>query len=108
MTYDDIVAAAAKLGYRDKLKLAQSLIQQARREEENSSPIEGNVLFEEAGAIAARLKKLQPKSVAAVKNSIAAMYQFRGGVSEADVVAVLPALACHGVRIDSESRVSYR
>jgi len=38
MTYDVIALACENLSYRDKLRLAQLLIQTARAEEENTSP----------------------------------------------------------------------
>ena len=41
MNYDEISAVAEKLGYRDKLRLAQLLIQLARREEEQQHHIRG-------------------------------------------------------------------
>ena len=38
MTYDVIALACEKLNYRDKLRLAQLLIQTARKEEESENP----------------------------------------------------------------------
>ena len=38
MTYDVVAFACEKLNYRDKLRLAQLLIQTARKEEENENP----------------------------------------------------------------------
>lgn len=38
MTYDVIALACEQLSYRDKLLLAQLLIQTARKDEENSNP----------------------------------------------------------------------
>ena len=38
MTYDVIALACEQLSYRDKLRLAQLLIQTARKEEENANP----------------------------------------------------------------------
>ena len=38
MNYDVIVLACEQLSYRDKLRLAQLLIQIARKEEENENP----------------------------------------------------------------------
>lgn len=39
MNYDVIALACEQLSYRDKLRLAQLLIQTARKEEENTNPI---------------------------------------------------------------------
>ena len=38
MTYDDVSRQAEQLSYRDKLRLAQLLIQLARKEEEEQNP----------------------------------------------------------------------
>ncbi|MFM6402425.1 MAG: hypothetical protein ACKPFF_37590, partial [Planktothrix sp.] len=38
MTYDEIASLCEQLGYRDKLRLAQLLIQLARKEEETQNP----------------------------------------------------------------------
>lgn len=40
MNYDEIADLCEQLGYRDKLRLAQLLIQLARKEEEKKNPQE--------------------------------------------------------------------
>ena len=91
MTYDEIASAALKLGYREKLRLALSLIQAATNEEEGQHPSAralGGVLGspdpELVIYVADRLKKLKPSKKPAVLNSIGAMFQFRGGISDAE------------------------
>ena len=81
--YKELLKEIEKLGYREKLHLAQRLLQMAIKEEEEQKP-------ESAGPIdpgmvefvAERLRKLKPSRKDAVLNSIGAMFQFRGGISE--------------------------
>ena len=91
MTYESVTKEAELLGYRDKLRLAQLLIQLARKEEEQSKPdarqpaaSSGPSDPELIQYVAARLGKLKPSKKDAVLNSIGAMFQFQGGISQAD------------------------
>lgn len=103
MDYDEISAAARSLGYRDKLRLAQSLIQLALREEE---PHSSSVL--DAKYVAERIQKLRPATRAKLLNSIDSMYQFRGGISHEDKEQLVEELVgSHGISIDQTGRVSY-
>lgn len=113
MNFDEISAAARQLGYRDKLRLAQLVIQIARREEEQEHPGIGT---SGTGAspdrnpelIAERIRKLRPRTRTALMNSIDAMYQFRGGISENDRDKVVEELdRDYGITIDRDGRVSY-
>lgn len=91
MKYDEISRLAEQLSYRDKFRLAQLLIQLARKEEEEQNP-DQRVTQAAKGAtdpellqyVAERLRKLKPTKKEGVLNSIGAMFQFQGGVSEAD------------------------
>ena len=93
MIYTEIMKHVEALGYREKLHLAQRLLQMAIKEEEEQMP-------ESAGPIdpgmiefvAERLRKLKPSRKDAVLNSIAAMFQFRGGITDEDKEALLLAL----------------
>ena len=105
MDYDEIAAAAGTLGYREKLKLAQVLIQRARQEEESASAEADGT--DDHEAIAARLHKLRPKSRRGLVNSIKAMYQFRGGISDEAVAERLPELRRFGITVDADGRVTY-
>lgn len=99
VTYHEIATAALKLGYREKLRLALSLIQAAAKEEEDQHP-SARASDGEPGApdpdlvmyVAERLMKLKPSRKLAVLNSIGAMFQFRGGISDAEKEAFFSAL----------------
>jgi hypothetical protein len=100
MTYDEIAGLCEQLGYRDKLRLAQLLIQLARKEEETqnaqhrieenqkefSKPLNSSELVE---YVWERLIKLKPTKISSLKNSIAAMFQFQGGISESEQVKII-------------------
>ena len=91
--YKELLKEIEKLGYREKLHLAQRLLQMAIKEEEEQKP-------ESAGPVdpgmvefvAERLRKLKPSRKDAVLNSIGAMFQFRGGISEEDKEKMFSAL----------------
>lgn len=115
MTYDELVASVEVLSYRDKFRLAQLLIQLARKEEEEQNP-EKRVAVSAATSldpelveyVAQRLLKLRPGKKAALLNSVAAMFQFQGGISEQDKEKILTALVKKRVvAIDAGNRVSY-
>ena len=113
MDYDEISEVASSLGYRDKLRLAQLLIQLARREEDEHpenrdgrpatpSPVPN------PGFVAERIRKLKPRTRAALLNSIDAMHQFRGGISTEDKERLVRQLSGgYGIGIDQSGRVSY-
>ncbi|MFI3123726.1 MAG: hypothetical protein QX194_07345 [Methylococcales bacterium] len=97
MNYDVIALACEQLSYRDKLRLAQLLIQAARKEEENINPINRTVLEPVKKVkstlespkeqitieyVVERLLKLRPVRKVSLSNSIKAMYQFQGGISD--------------------------
>ena len=69
MSYDEVSRQAESLGYRDKFRLAQLLIQWARKEEEEQSPAKraGSLTTpsdpELVLYVAERLKKLKPEVV---------------------------------------------
>ena len=107
MTYDVIALACEQLNYRDKLRLAQLLIQLARKEEETANPqvrvetkpiikdkpeVIANIPTEPADTInyiVERLLKLRPSKRKTLVNSIKAMYQFQGGISDTDVEKII-------------------
>jgi hypothetical protein len=115
MNYEDIAQHAKSLGYREKFKLAQLLLQLAMKEEEEQYPEHRNLSVAQAGGpgdnidyVAPRLLKLRPSKKEGVLNSIAAMYQFQGGISEADKERIFTGLVKRGyIRVESNSRVSY-
>lgn len=110
MSYDMIALACEKLSYRDKLRLAQLLIQTARKEEENAHPqtrVESKPIDKKAKPqeiqqptkvtdtikyVIERLPKAKPKKKRSLVNSIKAMFQFQGGISDADVNKIISEL----------------
>lgn len=115
MNYDDIVPHVEALGYRDKLRLAQLLVQLARKEEEEQNPSKRTVepakpstTSETVSYVAERLVKLRPSKKTGVLNSISAMFQFQGGISEEDRDRLVSALIKGGyISIDGNSKVQY-
>lgn len=99
MDYEAIALACERLDYRDKLRLAQLLIQTARKEEENLNPQERIVELKHSVSaelveqkeintifyVYERLIKLRPSRVKTLNNSIKSMFQFQGGISEPEV-----------------------
>ncbi len=114
MNYDVIALACEQLSYRDKLRLAQLLIQTARKEEENENP-ETRVKSQPKKEVKAqpsnntpkpqvatspsnsetisyvieRISKLKPVKKKSLSNSIKAMFQFQGGISEQDLSKII-------------------
>ena len=91
MNYADISKLTEQLDYRDKLRLSQLLIQLARKEEEEQNPDKrrpeaatGSTDPELLQYVSERLRKLKPVRKDSVLNSIGAMFQFQGGISEID------------------------
>ena len=91
MTYNELSNEIKQLSYRDKFRLAQLLIQLARKEEEEQKPDQRQKRGPSARLdpelvqfVADRLQKLKPSNKKALFNSIAAMFQFQGGISDGD------------------------
>ncbi|ATZ68186.1 MULTISPECIES: hypothetical protein [Acinetobacter] len=93
MDYNTALEAVVSLCYRDKLRLAQLLIQLARKEEEEQS-----VKFEpkqekqssskeeslDLNYVKERLLKSKPSKLSSLENFIDAMFQFKGSISESN------------------------
>jgi hypothetical protein len=113
--YQQIAKQAEQLGYRDQLRLAQLLIQLARKEEEETYPQErtGSPAMnptdpEMIQYVADRLVKLRPGRKPAVLNAIGAMFQFQGSVSDSDKEIIVSELQRRKfIVIDSNGRVAY-
>ena len=91
MTYDELAKHIEQLSYRDKFRLAQLLIQLARKEEEEQNPQQRHTVEPKAKLdpelvqyVAERLRKLKPSKKETLFNSIGAMFQFQGGISDGD------------------------
>lgn len=103
MTYEEVSTQAERLSYRDKLRLAQLLVQLARKEEEAENPAHradssgvGTPDAELLQYVADRLRKLRPSKRDALLNSIGAMFQFQGGVSDSDKETIVASLLDRG------------
>lgn len=115
MSLDDIARAAEYLGYRDKLRLAQWLIHEALGEEEylhaapRAAKAASDITHPEFLHYAAqRLNKLRPARKAGVLNSIGAMFQHQGGLSDSDKQRIFDALLTHDLlRVGEDDRVQY-
>jgi hypothetical protein len=86
-----LVEEIKQLTYRDKFRLAQLLIQLARKEEEEHKPEKRQTAGpatkldpELIKYVADRLRKLRPSKKDALFNSIGAMFHFQGGISDGD------------------------
>ncbi len=111
MGYEEIVKLCGQLPYRDKFRLAQLLIQLARKEEEEKSPENRKAAQGELGSIeyvAERLLKSKPGKKVALLNFIGAMFQFQGGISDKDKETIVAELQKKKwLDIDNSGRVSY-
>ncbi len=112
MTYDEIAILSEQLSYRDKFRLAQLLIQVARKEEEEQYPEERKTINTSGPDfiqyVAERLLKLKPTKKAALLNSIGAMFQFHGGISGADKDHIVSELQKQlRISIEQNGRVTY-
>jgi hypothetical protein len=125
MSYDVIRLAADKLTYREKMKLAQYLIQAAIKEEEGLNPtdrlvsksqskkthleqkdknISGQDVVEYTKE---RLEKSKPGKVQSLKNFIGAMFQFQGGIEDSKIEEIIYLLEKEGFLSISGSKVTY-
>ena len=123
MNYDEIAKVSESLSYRDKLRLSQLLIQLARKEEEiqnlqsrnnlkgskaQKPAIESETDINSIQYVIDRLSKLRPSKKKTLLNSIKAMYQFQGGVSEKDQETIISKLEqLNFIKIESNNKVTY-
>ena len=135
MTKDEILQEAKALHYTEKLAIAQSLIQLSRKELEqltsqfqprvatpgsqckktespapssdnSSSSQTSELTFEE---IVDRLRKLKCKKNKTMLNSIMAMHQFRGGISDGDANKIVQKMLLRKIiNIDEKGNVTWR
>lgn len=107
MTYQEIESLAKSLSYRDKLHLAQSMLQMARKEEEeqNSSTAKFAAEFPN---IVERIRKSKPGKRKSLSSFIKDMFNFRGGITDEDLDGVVSQLQKQKViAIDDAGRVTY-
>lgn len=122
MNYDEIVNKCEELSYRDKLRLSQLLIQLARKEEEIQNPQNRSNINEKNNTaienptydvnsiqyVIDRIDKLRPSKKKTLLNSIRAMYQFQGAISEEDQEKIIARLEKKKfLKIESNNKVTY-
>ena len=109
MDYAELLREATILPRKDKLRLAQTLMQMARREEAEQAGQGQTASPEDLVAyVAPRIRKLRPTKRAGLINSINAMFQFQGGLSAEDLDRVLADLQKQGlIRLEANNRVVY-
>ena len=123
MKYDEIVKYCEELEYRDKFRLAQLLLQLGRKEEEVQNPKERNNIktgkpeaihkeptkdINSIQYVMDRLAKLRPSKKKTLLNSIRAMYQFQGAISEKDQETIVAKLEkTKFLKVESNNRVTY-
>ena len=115
MTYDILSKKIEQLSYRDKFRLAQLLIQLARKEEEEAHPEQRRTTTPTANLdqdliqyVAERLRKLKPSKKDALFNSIGAMFQFQGGISDGDKEKIFSELQkARYIDVGKDGRIQY-
>lgn len=112
MTYEELAKASEALSYRDKFRLAQLLLQLGRKQEEEEYPAprksSGPDGQDQTTYVTERLLKLKPAKLTSLSNSIAAMFQFQGGISESDKDAIIENLKkLKVIAVSDAGRVSY-
>lgn len=115
MTYEILSKQIEQLSYRDKFRLAQLLIQRARKEEEEAHPerrptttkttkMDGDLIQ----YVADRLRKLKPSKKETLFNSIGAMFQFQGGISDQDKERIFSLLLkARHIDVGKNGRIQY-
>ncbi|MGN5152613.1 hypothetical protein ACTG23_22800 [Aeromonas enteropelogenes] len=112
MSYEEIAKVCEQLSYRDKFRLAQLLLQLGRKQEEDEYPApritsESNG-HDQTDYVTERLLKLKPSKLTSLSNSISAMFQFQGGISEKDKQDIIAKLKQKNViHISDTGKVSY-
>jgi hypothetical protein len=97
MTYSKLSKEIEQLHYRDKFRLAQLLIQLARKEEEEEHPEQ-----RQATSATAKSKK------ESLFNSIGAMFQFQGGISDLDKERIFSELQrARYIDVEKNGRIHY-
>ena len=110
MSYEVIRIACDKLTYREKMKLAQYLIQAAIKEEETLNPQRRSGQQDSPRAsepinltetdlleyVKERLAKSKPSKRQTLLNFISAMFQFQGGINNEDIEKLISKLEKSG------------
>ena len=116
MGYNIALEAVVSLSYRDKLRLAQLLIQLARKEEEEQSvksipkQVKQSSSKEELldlNYVKERLLKSKPSKLSSLENFIDAMFQFKGSISESKRNQIIAQLKKAKVLCVENNKVTY-
>lgn len=116
MDYNIALEAVVSLSYRDKLRLAQLLIQLARKEEEEQSvksipkQVKQSSSKEELldlNYVKERLLKSKPSKLSSLENFIDAMFQFKGSISESKRNQIIAQLKKAKVLCVENNKVTY-
>jgi hypothetical protein len=117
MTYNELSKQIEQLNYRDKFRLAQLLIQLARKEEEQAHPERRQTTVgplaksdQDLRHVAERLGKLKlkPSRKETLLNSIGAMFQFKGGISDGDKERIFSELhRARHIAVGENGRIQY-
>jgi len=109
MYYPEIASLVRLLSKKEKLDLAQKLIQMADDGNDDTPPEVQPAIckkYNDADVpdIEARLLKLRPRKPTALSNCIKTMYKLTGGICDTDVAKVVAALKKRGkIKIGEES-----
>ena len=107
MNYQEIELLAKNLPYREKLHLAQAMLQMAREEEEkqNSS---ATTFAAEFPDIVERVRKSKPGKRKQLFNFIKCMFNYRGEIADEEIDSVISQLQKQKViSVDNIERVTY-
>jgi hypothetical protein len=115
MTYDELSKRTEQLSYRDKFRLAQFLIQLARKEEEEAHPERRQTTPRTAQSdedlfqyVSERVRKSKPSSKDALLNLIGSMFQFKGGISDRDKERIFSELhKARHIAVSENGRIQY-
>jgi len=111
MTYDELSKQAEQLSYRDKFRLAQLLIQLARKEEEEAHTERRQITSTanpDLQYVADRVRKSKPSTKDKLMNLIGAMFQFKGGISDRDKEKIFSELhKARHIAVGDNGRIQY-
>ncbi|MCJ0830498.1 hypothetical protein MN869_18975 [Acinetobacter sp. NIPH1876] len=108
MNYEEVKDLTLQLSYRDKFRLAQLLIQNGRKEEEEQyvEKVKEEVNID-ISYIIERLLKSRPRKLQSLMNFIDAMFQFKGSISEDERLKVIELLKRKKVLTVDNNKVTY-
>ncbi|KXZ65629.1 MULTISPECIES: hypothetical protein [Acinetobacter] len=108
MKYDEIKNLTLQLSYRDKFRLAQLLIQTARKEEEEQyvEKVKDKQSID-IDYVTERLLKSRPAKFKSLENFISAMFQYKGAISDEEKSKIIKALEKKKVLRIENNKINY-